>query len=96
MIQVHGATKYIHDDCRCEDCTDGHRERMRRRKAERFNLRVVESGQWVTTAQVPHGRMSTYTNWGCRCGECRQVWRQYQSAYRKLGRPSRAAKESTS
>lgn len=30
-----------------------------------------------------HGKPSSYTNWGCRCDECRAAWAAYKRATRK-------------
>ena len=32
-----------------------------------------------------HGRPGTYTNWGCRCDECRAAWSAYFRVYRAGG-----------
>jgi hypothetical protein len=73
-ISFHGASKYANDRCRCDVCRAGHRVRCERRRAERLELRVVnDDGRLVATADVPHGSVATYKNWGCRCEPCTQV-----------------------
>jgi hypothetical protein len=27
---------------------------------------------------IPHGELSGYSRWGCRCDECRAFWREYR------------------
>lgn len=50
--------------CRCEDCTEANRLRCKRRAEERRQLLLADP------SLAPHGKDSTYTNWGCRCDEC--------------------------
>lgn len=60
---THGPSGYA-NGCRCTECTDSwapYQRAMSERRKER-----LERGE----VQVPHGRYSTYTNWGCRCGAC--------------------------
>ena len=60
----HGATAYVHRRCRCDVCRAANRDRMQKQTASmRARLAAGE-------ADVPHGRSSTYRNWGCRCRPC--------------------------
>ncbi len=38
------------------------------------------------TPTVSHGKPSTYTNYGCRCTDCRHGWATYAAQRRKAAR----------
>jgi hypothetical protein len=56
--------------CRCEGCKEANREMQREIKARR--LERVSRGK----RKVPHG-VSGYSNWDCRCSECKKAWSSY-------------------
>ena len=58
--------------CRCEACTRANTERARTEQASR-RKRQPPSGS--------HGRYTTYTNWGCRCGPCKAAGAAKNKAY---------------
>lgn len=61
----HGASAYrSRRACRCEVCTEDHLARLRREKSERIGRLRADP------TLAPHGRVSTYNNWGCRCADC--------------------------
>lgn len=62
---------YTNFMCRCEPCTSAWRKATSRRRAERYAMRELVGGWWVSTGPVEHGMASTYHNWGCQCGPCR-------------------------
>ena len=35
---------------------------------------------------APHGTVSGYNNWGCRCDECTIAWREYKHSRRRAGK----------
>jgi hypothetical protein len=41
------------------------------------------------TDKVTHGTPSTYTNYGCKCPECRRAWAEYRAGYRRPAVESR-------
>jgi hypothetical protein len=56
-------TRY-NQGCRCDDCIEANRRRMRRRRAQ------MKADFLAGRVSPPHGRRSTYINYGCRCREC--------------------------
>lgn len=60
----HGTDYGYRSGCYCRPCTDAHAASAKALRARR-SVRLA-SGE----ADVPHGRWSTYTNWGCRCTPC--------------------------
>jgi hypothetical protein len=46
---------------------------QRRRRAERYARRQLVYGRLVAPRCAPHGTLSGYQDWGCRCGACREV-----------------------
>ena len=37
---------------------------------------------YMETKMIPHGTVTTYTSYSCRCDDCRQAWSQYQKLRR--------------
>lgn len=61
---THGTASTYRNGCRCEPCRIANTKRTRQeRQARRERLRVDPS-------LAPHGRYTTYENWGCRCDAC--------------------------
>lgn len=50
--------------CRCDDCRIAHTKRLAEEREIR-RLRLL-----ADPSLAPHGRVSTYTNWKCRCKKC--------------------------
>lgn len=75
--------------CRCDDCRKANTERARLyRDANREKFRDYAAKQRAKmrqSANVPHGSTHGYSNYGCRCDECRAAMREY-------GRRRQAAK----
>jgi hypothetical protein len=63
-------TCYTHHGCRCEVCKRVNAERCSRRRKERDPSKLPPER---------HGKISTYSNWNCRCGECTEAWNTYQN-----------------
>ncbi len=62
---------YVYHRCRCYWCTQANTERSLEQRRKREARRVPgRDGRLVTTADVPHGDVCTYRNWGCRCRPC--------------------------
>lgn len=83
----HGtAGGYSNYGCRCAPCTAAHSAALARARVARLAWRRwdARAGTWVTTADVPHGRASTYENWGCRCAPC--VTAASAARWRRSGR----------
>lgn len=51
--------------CRCGECRDASTRRRRQEMASRRARLAADP------SVVQHGRASTYTNWGCRCDDCK-------------------------
>lgn len=67
----HGsASTYVNYGCRCDDCKEGARQKIRERKAA------------ITPDDPRHGTAGFYTNHGCRCDECREAVREYAAERR--------------
>lgn len=71
----HGPAGYA-NGCRCTECTDSwapYQAQMREARKKRLAMGAAEP---------PHGRYSTYTNWGCHCGACSDAAREARKASR--------------
>lgn len=78
----HGAAAYRGGYCRCDVCTEDHRQRHATERARRRAARVLIDGRLV--APVPaemHGRASTYANHGCHCDPCRAAGSESNAYY---------------
>lgn len=67
----HGTDSCYVKGCRKDECRRAHNEahtRMRRARYAEFAAGEVSP---------PHGRRSTYLNYGCRCDECTEANRVY-------------------
>jgi len=62
--------------CRCDGCKEANREVQREIKARR--IARFRSGK----TRIKHG-VSGYSNWDCRCPECRSAWSEYLRERRK-------------
>jgi hypothetical protein len=62
--------------CRCGTCRRGNRERAAEARRKRLESRVwacdgsVDGGYWFARDASEHNA-STYSNWGCRCQDCK-------------------------
>ena len=65
---------YARLGCRCDDCRRHNREYMRSKHAD---LRARLAGEFDS---LPHGSVSTYGNWGCRCEPCVDAKRAVNAA----------------
>lgn len=63
--------------CRCAGCTEANREAQRQIKARR--VARFQAGQ----VEITHG-VSGYSNWDCRCGECKSAWSTYLRERRQI------------
>lgn len=70
--------------CRSEECVEANRQAQRAVKERR----VVEGR--VGKRRVPHGTVSGYSNWDCRCDRCRSAWSEYLRERRALRRMASA------
>lgn len=61
----HGTRLKYSKGCRCDVCRAGNVAYVRRSIGRR-QARLV-----ANPTLAPHGRYTTYNNWGCRCDECR-------------------------
>lgn len=73
----HGrSSTYSNWGCRCDPCTDAHRDFMQAKREERMKDRVEIDGRMTSVAAPRHAAASTYTNWGCRCIPCLTAYRE--------------------
>jgi len=70
--------------CRCDGCKEANREVQRQIKARR--IARFRSGQ----TKIKHG-VSGYSNWDCRCENCRTEWSAYLRERRLARRKKKAA-----
>ncbi len=69
----HGTgSRYSYHGCRCELCTEAHRNRAAETRRKR--RAAVAAG----TTPVPHGTANGYQNYYCRCDDCREAERVWQ------------------
>lgn len=79
----HGITRYI-AGCRCDTCKTVSAAWRQQRGDDRKKQRVLFGGQLIAPLPTElHGRMSTYTNWFCRCRDCVAASSAYRRAHRK-------------
>lgn len=76
----HGNASTYRRGCRCAECKKAHTARILRMTADRTR-RLAED-----PSLAPHGKRSTYSNWGCRCELCTEAntvaCRPYKVAWR--------------
>jgi hypothetical protein len=70
----HGTRSKYQSGCHCADCRSA--EAAYRKERTRLNAARLAADPTLK----PHGRLSTYTQWGCRCVYCRRAMRDYQQA----------------
>ena len=68
---THGASAWRTRRCTCEKCFKASRDLAKKNHEERVK-RLKED-----PTLAPHGRYSTYINWGCRCERCRNSRDEY-------------------
>lgn len=63
---------YVNHKCRCTSARAAWAASVRRRRSQRYALRVRVNGRWYapTVRESAHGEEGTYSNWGCRCRPC--------------------------
>lgn len=65
---AHGTAGKYNAGCRCTPCTSFNTQRAKDLKAERL----------TRPQDIPHGTMSGYWNWDCRCDSCKKVGAETQ------------------
>lgn len=84
----HGTTRRYRVGCRCPACRAANSARVR----DQVRRRAADP---ATADRAGHGKPSTYTNYGCRCEECRDAKRAYAAARQGDPRVLAAAKHGT-
>lgn len=75
---THGsASTYSNWGCRCNPCTDAHRDFMQAKREMRMEERVEIDGRLTAPRAPQHASASTYVNWACRCIPCLTAYREY-------------------
>ena len=64
MTTTHGLPSTYRHGCRCEDCRVAHTAYTVVERAVRAERLAADP------TLAPHGKRTTYTNWGCRCALC--------------------------
>jgi len=62
----HTASAFRNGLCGCVVCRNAHRDRSRLELVARRERTAANGG----VAPVAQHNRSTYSNWGCRCGDC--------------------------
>lgn len=62
--------------CRCDGCKEANKEVQRAIKERR--IKRFKSGK----TKIKHG-VSGYSNWDCRCSDCKAAWSEYLRERRK-------------
>lgn len=75
-IIVHPGPGAYNKGCRCEECKTLHRERCRRIKED-----LVARGA-ADPDLIPHGTIGGYSNWECRCPDCKRANADSSAAWR--------------
>lgn len=88
---VHGTAHGYNLGCRCDECRECNRLRMKARREHIRSLRKLINGRWVTTVSLAiHGTTNAYENWQCRCIPCTEQHRiDMRNYYEKTKRKSR-------
>jgi hypothetical protein len=84
-VAEHGTRANYVAGCRCDSCgLASRRYHAERREVARYQ-RVRRGDRMIAPGLRPeqHGRMSTYTNLGCRCEKCRASMTEYERARRR-------------
>jgi hypothetical protein len=78
----------------CETCREASARYIRRMRAKKRELLAADP------SIRPHGNISTYQNWGCRCDECKAVgyakrrqYPPYTEQVRQVPRPKPFGRE---
>ena len=78
---------YVHHKCRCDDCTAANREYLRPyRAANRDKIRTSQaeySAELKKSKDIPHGTRYGYSDFGCRCDECKAANTAYARQLRQ-------------
>lgn len=78
----HGITGY-YNGCRCDTCATASAAWRKQRNDRRKQQRVLVAGRLIAPLPTEqHGKVSTYTNWFCRCRDCRTAASSYQREIR--------------
>lgn len=78
---VHGTRSMYQTGCRCQECKAAVASASRALR-ERQRQMAIDHPELI-----PHGTYTGYTNWCCRCDDCRKASREYQKAHKeKYGR----------
>lgn len=65
----HGTVERYWKKCRCGSCKGAYNTYQRVQRKSRSARR----GGTTPDPLLPHGRVSTYSNWGCRCDRCTEA-----------------------
>lgn len=60
-----------------------------RRKQRKRKERLARYARRAAGAAVPHGKLSSYNQWGCRCGPCTAAYMEWYSVYATRRKPSK-------
>lgn len=76
---VHGTRNgYGNHGCRCGMCKALQKEFMAEARERRYGQRVWVDGQLIhPSTTIVHGKYTTYFNYGCHCGPCRDARKAY-------------------
>lgn len=68
VAMLHGSRSTYAYGCRCPECAAANAEYQRSKAKVRLAAKLAADPD-----SAPHGTVSTYTNYGCRCESCTEV-----------------------
>jgi hypothetical protein len=77
----HGRLSTFARGCRCPECRAAKRERARAILQDKRERRIEMDGRMVYPS-APHGTISGYTRYACRCEDCSNARREYMDTWR--------------
>ena len=78
---------YVYYKCRCDECRAANREYLRQYRAANREAIRASQARYTTklkgSEHIPHGTRYGYSDFGCRCDECRAANAAYARQRRK-------------
>ena len=94
MSLNHGTPGAYNKGCRCAECREVNRVRMKVRREYLRSRRKLIKGRWTTTISiVVHGTTNGYENWQCRCIPCSEKHSADMAKYNDVRREKRRARK---
>lgn len=62
---------------------------------QRAKIEAMRARGRADPTVIPHGTVSGYRNWACRCAACREAHRAYHADYRRFANVKGAGSDAT-